>query len=187
MKTDLRIIKTKKNIYESLLKLLETKTFEKIKVSEICTTAMINRSTFYAHFDDKYTLLDSLINDLRTSLKEELNQNKITASSKEYYMELIRILLNHLEEKKDIYIPIMQNNRHSVAMDMAYETLKEKIAEQIKKGEGTKKNSIPSAFVSDFYLGALFNVGVEWIQSHCALPKEEILSYLNTLIPDKLA
>ena len=62
-KIDLRIIKTKKNIYDAFISLMSEKTFEEIKVSEICDRALINRSTFYSHFDDKYTLFDSLISD----------------------------------------------------------------------------------------------------------------------------
>ena len=53
-KTDLRIIKTKKVIYEALIDLMKEKTFEEIKVSDICNKALINRSTFYAHYEDKY-------------------------------------------------------------------------------------------------------------------------------------
>ena len=44
-KIDLRILKTKRNLYEGLLTLMKEKTFEEIKVSDICSKAMINRST----------------------------------------------------------------------------------------------------------------------------------------------
>ena len=50
-KTDLRIIKTKKSLYESLLDLMREKPFEELKVSDICENALVNRSTFYSHFD----------------------------------------------------------------------------------------------------------------------------------------
>ena len=52
-KIDLRIIKTKKNLYEGLLTLMKERTFEEIKVSDICSAALTNRSTFYDHFSDK--------------------------------------------------------------------------------------------------------------------------------------
>ena len=68
---DLRVVKTKKNLYESLLFLMGERSFEEIKVSEICEKAIINRSTFYAHFEDKYALLSTLILDL----KNEVEQN----------------------------------------------------------------------------------------------------------------
>lgn len=67
-KTDLRIIKTKKVIYEALIDLMKEKTFEEIKVSDICNKALINRSTFYAHYEDKYELLVEFINDLKVIL-----------------------------------------------------------------------------------------------------------------------
>ena len=56
-KQDLRIMKTKKALYQSLIQLMKEKTFEEIRVSDICELALINRSTFYAHFDDKYLSL----------------------------------------------------------------------------------------------------------------------------------
>ena len=48
-KTDLRIVKTNKALYEALLLLMKEKTFEEIKISDLCQKALINRSTFYAH------------------------------------------------------------------------------------------------------------------------------------------
>lgn len=44
---DLRVIKTKKNIEESFLRLLEKKSFSEITVQNILDEALINRSTFY--------------------------------------------------------------------------------------------------------------------------------------------
>ena len=41
-KTDLRVIKTKKALFEALLDLMKDKTFEEIKVSDICSKALVN-------------------------------------------------------------------------------------------------------------------------------------------------
>ena len=183
-KIDLRIIKTKKNLYESLLTLMEERPFEKIKVSDICSQALINRSTFYAHFEDKYTLLASLINDLKSSLEEELNQNKHYTNSKEYYMEIIKLLLNHMDKKKNIYIPIIINNKNSIAMDMIYDTLNADIIKRIEQNKTKYEKNIPSDFIAKFYLGAIFNVGMEWLKNNKKYSKEEIVEYLNDLIPN---
>ena len=53
-KNDLKIKETKKLIEDSLVSLLEEKTFEEIKVSDICSKAKIHRSTFYNYYNDKY-------------------------------------------------------------------------------------------------------------------------------------
>ena len=96
VKTDLRIIKTKRSIYTAFLELLETKAFEEIKVSEICTGALVNRSTFYTHFEDKYMLLDCLIKDMKHILKNLLAENDNIDNSKAYYMEVMKILFDHI-------------------------------------------------------------------------------------------
>ena len=42
MKEDLRVTKTKKLLYETLISLMEEKSFEEIKVSDICKKALIS-------------------------------------------------------------------------------------------------------------------------------------------------
>ena len=65
---------------------MREKEFEEIKVSDICNKALVNRSTFYAHFEDKYELLSTYIGDLKDSLTHELKKNKNINSTKEYYI-----------------------------------------------------------------------------------------------------
>ena len=53
---DLRVVKTKENIFETFLSLLAAKPIRKITVQELCTKARINKGTFYYHYDDIYDL-----------------------------------------------------------------------------------------------------------------------------------
>ena len=94
-KEDLRVIKTKKNLYEGLIKTLKDKPFEEIRVSDICEVSLVNRSTFYDHFSDKYELLSSLIKDLEEELKLKLEENEKTDNIKDYYLKMIELLLEH--------------------------------------------------------------------------------------------
>ena len=52
-KTDLRIIKTKKAIKTAFLNLLKENKYHNITISAISETALINRKTFYAHYETK--------------------------------------------------------------------------------------------------------------------------------------
>jgi len=49
---------TKTAIASCMKELMETKSFNKISVSDICRVCQINRKTFYYHFADKYELLN---------------------------------------------------------------------------------------------------------------------------------
>ncbi len=60
-KTDPRIIRTRRDLVQALQSLLRSKPFSQITVQEITETALINRATFYAHFEDKFALLDYIM------------------------------------------------------------------------------------------------------------------------------
>ncbi|ETY74346.1 TetR/AcrR family transcriptional regulator [Lactiplantibacillus fabifermentans] len=61
MTTDVRKIKTERDIQAAFLQLLVDKGFRQITVADVCGTALISRSTFYAHYLDKYDLLDQMV------------------------------------------------------------------------------------------------------------------------------
>jgi len=60
---DPRAVRTKSLIKEAFVKLLEEKDFKYITIKDITTKATINRATFYAHYLDKYLLLEELVID----------------------------------------------------------------------------------------------------------------------------
>ena len=180
-KNDLRVKKTKNALYNTIMELMKAKSFEEIKVSDICNAALINRSTFYAHYNDKYELLKDAIDNLKNSLIEELNKNVKTSNTKEYYLEMISILLNHIEEKRSIYQQIMLNNRNSIMVDILYDVLDHDITSKIKKAKSEK---IPGEIIAKFYIGAVFNVGLIFLKNEKKYSKQEILEYLNRLIPN---
>ena len=60
-KIDPRVLRTRKLLVEAFLSLMAEKPFDEITVQDITTQATVNRATFYAHFLDKYALVDSII------------------------------------------------------------------------------------------------------------------------------
>jgi AcrR family transcriptional regulator len=58
---DPRIRRTRNLLHESLLKLMQNKSFDSISVQDITDAATVNRATFYDHYTDKYALLDAMV------------------------------------------------------------------------------------------------------------------------------
>jgi AcrR family transcriptional regulator len=58
--TDPRIVRSRRMLMESLVKLLMKKEFEDISVQEIADEATLNRATFYLHYPDKAALLQAM-------------------------------------------------------------------------------------------------------------------------------
>lgn len=181
-KQDLRVVKTKRLLYETLIELMKEMPFEEIKVSDICNKALINRSTFYSHYSDKYDLFSEYINDLKNTLATSLENNKDYKDSREYYIEMISIFLNHVEENREMYRLILLNNKNSIVMDIVYDVLDNDIKKHIYEFDKNSK-IIPIDIVTKFYLGAIFNVGIEYLNSEQKYKKEDIIRYISLLIP----
>lgn len=182
-KKDLRIVKTRKALYHAFEELMKSKSFEQIKVSDICNEALINRSTFYDHYNDKYDLLEEYINSLRDSFTLEITkEDNIEKNTKKYYIEIIRLLLNHIEKKKDTYVSIMINNRNSITNDIFYDILNRAIINQIDGKVISSK--IPNEIITRFYIGGVTNICFEWLMYGNKYSKDDIINYIDLLIPD---
>ena len=57
---DIRVIKSKKAINDAFLLLRAKKELKKITVKELCEKAMVNKSTFYSHYNDIFDLEDKI-------------------------------------------------------------------------------------------------------------------------------
>lgn len=71
---DLRVVKTKKNIRDAFLELRKKYSLDEIKVNALCEKAMVNKTTFYNHYQDIYELSDELeaevLDDFFTNFKD---------------------------------------------------------------------------------------------------------------------
>lgn len=61
---DLRIVKTRRAIHDAFMQIRATTPLEKVRVRDICERALINKSTFYNHYDDVFALSDELEDEL---------------------------------------------------------------------------------------------------------------------------
>src|SRR6266849_2531411 len=68
---DPRIRRTRQLLQDALRRLLEQKGFDDITVQDITEGATLNRATFYAHYPDKFALLEELI---RVSFLQRLSE-----------------------------------------------------------------------------------------------------------------
>ena len=65
---DIRIARTDRAIEQAFMELREKNPLEKIKIKDLCAMACINKSTFYAHYEDIYALASALENKLIESI-----------------------------------------------------------------------------------------------------------------------
>ncbi len=113
--TDLRIRRTQKFLQEAVIELITEKGFDAITVGDIAERAMINRATFYRHYQDKYDLLAKIIEETMNQLVENMKPiNKGTGQSKmENPPEIWIQVFEHVAEHARLYGAMLGKNGSS--------------------------------------------------------------------------
>jgi len=75
-KLDPRVLRTRHLLENAFESLIGEKGFQAITVQDIAARAGVNRATFYAHFDDKYDLLD---HGIRQGFIQEIDKRMLNA------------------------------------------------------------------------------------------------------------
>ena len=73
---DIRIEKTERAIKQAFMELRREKPVEKIRVKELCDRACINKSTFYAHYQDIYALANAMEDEMVHAVVERLPRQR---------------------------------------------------------------------------------------------------------------
>ena len=112
---DLRIVKTKHAIYEAFLACLKEIDFLDISVKDITQRAVINRSTFYKHYRDKFDLRDQYVDSVIDHFLSHLDTDfvAVTAVTDEAYFHRLRADLLAFYQKRDEYLTLWQHNLQS--------------------------------------------------------------------------
>jgi AcrR family transcriptional regulator len=108
---DLRVRRTRKLLQEALMELTVEKGFAAVTVRDITERAMVNRSTFYRHYVDKYDLLEQYMTRLGESVSEAAAiVEKANPGTPEKVPPGLLVLIKHVQEYADFYRIMLGQN-----------------------------------------------------------------------------
>src|SRR5215210_4785586 len=103
---DLRVRRTRKLLQKALLEAASEKGFTHVTVRDITERAMVNRATFYRHYEDKYDLLAHYMEELSGLIDSDEGEvdlgNQPTQSQDTPPPGLVK-LLRHMQANADFY------------------------------------------------------------------------------------
>lgn len=131
-------------------------------------------------------MFQEFVKDIKNTLAIELGKNKEVNCARGYYIEMIPIFIDHVEGNKNIYKSVVINNKNSITMNIIYDVMNEDISKHIEEFDEYTNKKIPVDIIVKFYLGAVFNVGIEFLNNNHKYIKNEIIEYIKLLIPENL-
>lgn len=172
-KKDLRITRTRKLLSQALFSLLGKESFEKITVKDICDVAMVSRSSFYSHFEDKYHLLFYCLEEI----KQELNK-KIDYSQKEFLIERV---LEYILANRKLFKTLFATETSLELRQMLDTLFTEEIEEFLrKKSEATLEPVKASVgMISIFIAGGISHLIQWWVRSDYQATVPEMVTFIS--------
>ena len=153
MAMDKRIVKTKNNIKQTLIKMLGYKKFEEITVKELCDQAQTSRITFYTHYSDKSELAEEIFEDMQLRAKEEYHklqsENNPSGDIVCDYLNILDSILNVYYSNYDFFCHTKANESPALNY-MYFKVIDETISEKVEKDNERLSPRYPLSMTCDF-------------------------------------
>ena len=139
MKRTAQFIRTDKAIMQALIALLKEKLFEKITIQDILDETPVTRTTFYAHFKDKYEIAERMQEEylrMQKHMQETMGQKK-----KVDYPVIIHSALLRNREMMEALLKI-----HTDRVDLRGVLARELEEEYLRSFTGVTRHTVATAY-----------------------------------------
>ena len=183
---DPRVKRTRQLLEQAFLELLDEKGFQSVTVQNITDRATVNRATFYAHFDDKFALLDHVI---RESFQKVLERK--LASDSSFSLDNLQVLILTVCE----YLEQLNSHQCDSSTKQFEPLIEKEVQSQIYhfilrwvtqlQADQLKSLADPEVIASAISW-AIFGAGLHWSRDVKKYSAEEISDQILALIVEGL-
>ncbi|MFJ8456267.1 TetR/AcrR family transcriptional regulator [Bacillus paramycoides] len=173
---DLRVRRTHKLLWESLFELMtqSKQKYSFITINQICDRAMVHRTTFYKHFEDKDALLAVGINKFQEEVFQIPLFDRLTRP-----FQVMEQCLHHKEFGKMLE---SQMDDEQFINRLQYQNREMKKLENQELNRLCKNHTIPNELIIEFYSGVTGTLIAWWLQNRKSVSAEEMDKYFHQMI-----
>ncbi len=162
-KTDLRVIKTKKIIKNALIDLMAEKEIGSITITELSEKALINRKTFYRHYNSVSEVVTELENEILSEFAETLKDSKTSCLA---VVGVVADMSALIERRREYFTKMMKLNPELFSTGRIKAMLRRAVAVSLKNVGGIDDADTCSA-LSQFIVSGVLSLYAEWFDNGC--------------------
>ena len=175
---DRRVVKTRREIRNALLSLIEEKDFEVITVLDITKRANINRGTFYLHYLDKYDMLEKYEQELFEKLESVALTYLIDIDTVDKFLQTryptVVQLLYCLQEEKELLSILLKTRGFFSFQDRLKNTFAYMFKNNAPSFVSEQQFLYPVEFIPVFASSTVISVIQYWLQSNMEQTPEQL-------------
>lgn len=160
-------------IKTALLELMAEKPFSKISVKELCEQADVNRSTFYAHYNEQSDVLREIEEETIEDMLDPLDDIYETASPEEQIVAFLEYVKTHADLFKILLVEEESRRFRPQVIKASLRKLQPEFQFQ-----GPERYE---PFVFSFMMNAEVQIYIDWIESDFALPSRDVAKLILAL------
>jgi AcrR family transcriptional regulator len=180
--TDLRVRRTHKLLWEALMAELSEHAFEEITVKDICERAMVHRTTFYKHYEDKYALLSQGMRQMYDTLLLAEGHMPPSAFSLDDPPPYFVRLFAHVAEHQQFYKLMLCGEGNGRFQKLIKDYVAAQVKTKIKPfAPVDQKSAVPLAIHIQFVAGAVISTLAWWLEHDMPYSPQQMARYLLAL------
>jgi AcrR family transcriptional regulator len=174
---DRRVARTRAMLQGALNAMMIEKGYAATTVQDIIDRANVGRSTFYAHFADKQTLLASGLEDLRGYLLEHSRHGGAPGQAPP--LGFSRAMLDHARGHLELYRAIVGQESGAYVMQRFHLIIADLVRRELSAaGYPAERRELAVQFVAGAFMGVLR----WWLDQGAELPPAEVDTIFRGLV-----
>lgn len=176
---DRRARRSRRLLKEGLLELMGEKRFSEISVRDITDRMDLNRGTFYLHYPDTQTLLESLEGDLLGDVQHMIDEHAQEAAVGSL-KPIFEPILDYIVENRELCYTLFANNANSNFIGRIHAMISRNGAALLRSWSLNAPEDRLEYLLS-FLAYGLIGLIKEWFSTGMKLPKAELLAMADGL------
>jgi AcrR family transcriptional regulator len=178
-KLDRRVQRTRDQLGDALVALMQEKPFDAITVQDVLARAGVGRSTFYAHFRDKDDLFlsdaDEFLEAIATALSKSKDASERVAPVREFFA--------HVGEARWLYLSLIESGKIHDFLELAQGHFARGIEQRLSELPRSRAiDSKSRAALAHALTGALLALLTWWLDHDMTTPPAQMDTMFHQLV-----
>ena len=177
-KYDLRAIKSKRAIRDAFLQLLSEKGYGSVTVKDISERALINRKTFYSHYETKEDLYNEIMEETLDKFTANHFIDSLHRTAGKEQNEIVISVLDAIKSVRREFLILFNDDTNTAFKDSLKKKLREALISKNETLIDAQNDKQFLTLILDVYFSVFMRVLCWWLEGE----KDDPQSFIETVL-----